>query len=951
MLILLLGSAALAQSSDSDLEALWRQGYFDEARSMISARLQAGNQTLQFLREASQAAEEMRDYSTAAELFAQLAKQAADQPEAYREAREHEWCCRWAASGENLQAAWIAAAKLEIAARNSGMQGKKSAEYRLGLELQSQLEMITGQAEQPAAELRQRFPDSVLVLRAAKAAADEIGSERQDARRIELCQLLLKDYPGNYWRHVAYRYLLYTAWRTHNQRQLKQTAASYLAEYPNHPSSHGAVSRYYLDADVELQAGLTSATRSVELYETALGTDGALGSLAEVHERTQDLPLQPDYLPPNTRGLFIEYLGSRYNLARYHVHAAQWDAALKQCEPVIQLSPFSLDEDLTLAPFYLSAAQAAQGLKLHELAYRYALGALVEGDSTNRYGVQAAALLEQLAAEVDAGLRQEIRAEYIPFKSRALVLPVFSDATKAAGLDQQPCRKVAWGDVNQDGAADLLLDGKVLLLNTGSRKFTDATRSWGLSAAESAGGCFADYDNDGDLDLYSFGDGKQADRLWRNEGLRFADVTAAAGNPSDGEDSQAAVWLDYDADGWLDLYVANAASRREWSGEDSEAGAPGRLYHNSAHGTFTAVNLDTVGLTPPFGLHQDARGVLASDLDGNGLPDLLISNYRLQENTLFMSTSRGFSNMARQVGIAGESVDGGFGNTLGSCSGDFDNDGDFDLFCSNLAPSRMQYACNKSMLLVNSGASSGWTAEAAGVSFTDQRAARGIKYDEAHCNPLFADLNHDGWLDLYITSAYENRRSYLYLNDGQGRFIDVTYLSGARAYDARGSAVADYDGDGDIDLAVATTNGIRLLRNDSPPAHWLAVKLEGGAGRDAVVPTPLSNRSGIGAQVTLSLGDQLQTREIQSTSGIGCGDDAIARFGLGAFSGRIGIIVHFPSGLVVTKALMQADQQVLISEVAAIKQPAEVQPPQPEPAPAAAPAAPIERPRDGSRSN
>ena len=187
---------------------------------------------------------------------------------------------------------------------------------------------------------------------------DEIGVERDDTARLELIGLFLELYPDSYWRHVAHRYRLYSAWHGSDDDGLRAAAEAYLAEFPAHPESHGAVSRYYYEADIEPDAGLESAVRSVELYETILGTTGSLESLASLHSRTENLPTQLDYMPPNERVQYRDYLGSLYNLARYLVALDRAAYALKLLEPVLALEPFTVDEEATSAPFYLVAGDA-----------------------------------------------------------------------------------------------------------------------------------------------------------------------------------------------------------------------------------------------------------------------------------------------------------------------------------------------------------------------------------------------------------------------------------------------------------------------------------------------------------------------------------------------------------------------------------------------------------------
>ena len=759
-------------------------------------------------------------------------------------------------------------------------------------------------------------PDSESDLQAAKAAVDALGLERDDAQRLELISKFLEDYPGNYWRHVAYRYWIYTCWHTGDIPAMKAAAELYLKEYPGRPECHGAVSRYYYEADIEPEAGLASAQHSVELYERELGISGELDSLVRLNAQAEHEAPQLDYLPPGPRAVFRDYLGSRFNLARYLVANGQYDAALGQVEPVIALDPLTTEEEQTLAPFYLTAGDAMRGKGNAKSAYRYYLGALVVGDSRNRYAVQAKQHLPDLADKLSTDDILALRASFIPAQLTRVVLPQFTDITSQAGLGGVAARRLAWGDLDGDGDPDLLADGKTLLRNDGRDGFVDVSAMWGLGAGlrGSTGGAFADYDNDGDLDFYATGFGARGDRLWRNDGAGFVNVTPVMGDPTDDLPSEAAAWLDYDSDGLTDLYVANYESPGSAAGT---SGSPDRLYHNEGYGRFTLVDSAIADLTLPGG-SRAARGVSVADYDSDGLPDIFVGNYLLQHNTLWRNMGDGtFSDEAHATGVAGSETEGLFGNTLGSAWGDIDNDGDLDLFSANLAHPRFEYFSDKSQLLISEPG-------ADGPVFSNQRAQWGVKYAESHCDPLLFDCNNDGWLDLYITCIYDNCRSYLYLNDGQGKLHDVTYLSGAGMLDVWSIASADFDGDGDLDVACGGIGGIVLLRNDTPAGNWLEVVCAGArTDSSAHGDGTQSNRSGIGAHVVVTADGQSYLREIQSGRGIGSGDELIAHFGLGASTVSLQVQVTFPSGAVVTQELESANRRIIISELDATPTPQE----------------------------
>ncbi len=236
-----------------------------------------------------------------------------------------------------------------------------------------------------------------------------------------------------------------------------------------------------------------------------------------------------------------------------------------------------------------------------------------------------------------------------------------------------------------------------------------------------------------------------------------------------------------------------------------------------------------------------------------------------------------FVDEALERGVAGTDVDGWWGHTIGSVWGDCDNDGDLDLFSANLAHPRYIEFSDISQLLINSGPPD--------YRFTDRTAGSGITYDETHSNPAWADVDNDGDLDLYVTSIYENERSYLYLNDGTGlKYMENGFLSGTRVTNGWGCAFADFDNDGDLDLLVGSGSGVRLFRNRGNANHWLRVEVSGIAG------TPL------GARVTVTQGDRVQIREIQAGSGTTSQDEGIAHFGFGRDGSPIKVQIRMSNG-------------------------------------------------------
>ncbi|MCK5560774.1 MAG: VCBS repeat-containing protein, partial [Thermoplasmata archaeon] len=295
----------------------------------------------------------------------------------------------------------------------------------------------------------------------------------------------------------------------------------------------------------------------------------------------------------------------------------------------------------------------------------------------------------------------------------------FTNVTPEVGLSGAGGNFLAWGDYNNDGNQDLLVGGGKLYKNTGSPNyhFVDVSTAVGISGSGS--GAWGDYDNDGDLDFYCAG----SDKLWRNNGAPsydFNDVTTQAGNVRDEYPTTAIGWADYDKDGYIDMYIAN--------GEDYNDGSPiyypDYLYHNNGDGTFTNVT-GTSGIRN-YGGPYYGRGVEWGDFDNDGWQDIYVSNYRISPNFLFYNNRDGtFTDVAFDKGVMGEESrrmgNNYYGHTVGSAWADIDNDGDLDLFESNLVHKDLYRGpiCGDSRLYQNNGPASNY-------DFTNIRVASGI---------------------------------------------------------------------------------------------------------------------------------------------------------------------------------------------------------------------------------
>jgi tetratricopeptide (TPR) repeat protein len=462
----------------------------------------------------------------------------------------------------------------------------------------------------------------------------------------------------------------------------------------------------------------------------------------------------------------------------------------------------------------------------------------------------------------------------------------FSDVTAEAGLAGVRAQRVAWGDYNSDGFDDLLLDGTQLFRNTGRGRFERVVT--GLAAVEDAnGGVWGDYNNDGFLDV--FVTSSRGNRLFQGDGKGgFVDVTARALPPLAPARAEAAAWGDLDNDGFLDIYVANYES----GGVQRAICAHDYLLHNLGNGGFEEISV-RAGARADSG--HCGRGVVWADFNNDGRLDILVSNYRLDPNFLWVNNGDGtFSDLARDKGVRGNNVDGYYGHTIGSVFGDIDNDGLLDLFSSNLAHPRHIRFSDRSMLLINSGPPA--------YGYEDRFASSGIGFHETSADPGFADVDNDGYLDLYVTSVYRGLSSHLYRNDGNHHFIDISWIAGTRVKNGWGSAFADYDNDGDVDLFVASSDGVHLLRNSGTGNHWIGVK----------VLDLNCNRFGIGARISLRYGGGIQIREIAAGKGTGNQDSLTSVFGLGKHRGPVNLEIRNLCGQVTRRTIPEVDRTVTL---------------------------------------
>jgi hypothetical protein len=522
-----------------------------------------------------------------------------------------------------------------------------------------------------------------------------------------------------------------------------------------------------------------------------------------------------------------------------------------------------------------------------ETAARYFTECMIKGAPRKKYDLDAIAFMIKIHKQLN------VRTDLITWQRKLMKYQgiAFSDITEPAGFGINRESRVAIGDYNNDSYADILLNGTRLFRNNGNLTFAEMTDSLGLTELVSNGALFADFNLDGKLDFMtiSHGENGNGERLMKNMGKGFAPVNDRAGEIDDKFPTEGAAWVDCFNDAYPDLYCANY---EKW---EVQSGYEDRFWNNEK-GYFSDKTKSYGFLTPPYTKEpgQAGRGVAPADYDNDGVQEILVTNYRLDRNFLWDRQDTLFIDMGATTGLQGILKKGYYGHSIGADWGDFDNDGDLDVFIANLAHPRYIDISDISMLLRNDGEfvrvidgdTIRWS------QFTDVTKQAGITFDELHSDPLWFDADNDGFLDLFVTSVYENDRSYLYHNNGDGTFTDVTWLAGVRVYNGWGNASADFDHDGKLDLVVGSGNGTKVFLNQTRNRNKsVFFKPVWDDGRVATVSaysdvSKYPNSPAFGTRVILTLknpkGKQVKLiRELASAKGTTSQNDQVLHFGIG----------------------------------------------------------------------
>ncbi|MCB9889858.1 MAG: CRTAC1 family protein [Planctomycetes bacterium] len=433
-----------------------------------------------------------------------------------------------------------------------------------------------------------------------------------------------------------------------------------------------------------------------------------------------------------------------------------------------------------------------------------------------------------------------------------------------------------------------------LYRNNHDGTFTDVTARAGVGdTGIGQGCCAADYDGDGHVDLFVTNIGP--DRLYHNNGDgTFTEVSAAAHIDSKLW-GQTCAFFDFDGDGWLDLYVQNYVtynpdsehgSRGDYASPRTFAGAPDLLFRNNRDGTFTEVGKQA-GISRPDGR---GMGAVCADLDGDGDLDLFVANDAM-ENFYFVNQGNGtFRDESVRSGLAYDQ-NGASESSMGADVGDVDGDGKLDIVCPALRAEgcalyirRENGFEERSRVARLAAATRPYTGFSPNLGDFDHDG----DLDLFLCNGGVSENPGVGPAGDYVKRY--GVRDQLLRNDGRGGFDAVGTAAGPhfqRELVGRGSAVGDLDNDGDLDLVLVNLRGKAVvLRNDGARGNWLMLNLRGKRG----------NREAVGAFVTLTVDGRTQVRTIAGCGGYLSQNDRRIHFGLGSATTAERVEIRWPDG-------------------------------------------------------
>lgn len=462
-----------------------------------------------------------------------------------------------------------------------------------------------------------------------------------------------------------------------------------------------------------------------------------------------------------------------------------------------------------------------------------------------------------------------------------IIVPCFSKITTGTIVNENGYGQGnAWGDYDSDGDLDLVVtsynDGcqtctyPIFFYRNDAGVFTRILTGPIASELTRGFGCsWGDYDNDGRLDLFVSTGGAipLINLLFHNEGNgNFTKVTSGS-IVNDPGSSSGCAWIDYDKDGWLDLFVVNGSNQNDF------------LYHNNGNGTFTKVTSGTIVNDGKFG-----RGCAVGDYNNDGWPDIFVACYSNQSDLLYVNNGNGTFTLTNGV-IPGDNAQGS-----GGTFGDFDNDGWLDLFVTNNGSNNRLYH--------NNG------------NGTFSMASSSLPNNETGSNSFgcsWFDYDNDGWLDLYVVNWGLN---FLYKNNGSGNFIRVTdEIISENSYGISPTHT-DINLDGKLEIFCANNGPNGNPQNDllyqlnCNISNYLGIKLKGCN----------LNKSGLGARITVKTGGNVYIREVSGGQGCLSQNMMFQHIGIGTATIIDSVIVKWTTGNIQRLSGISANQYILIDE-------------------------------------
>ncbi len=510
----------------------------------------------------------------------------------------------------------------------------------------------------------------------------------------------------------------------------------------------------------------------------------------------------------------------------------------------------------------------------------------------------------------------------------------FEDVSQEASISsniREPL--LAFGDYDNDGDPDLLVDGHILYRNDcvdGDVKFTNVTTAAGLKGARGPSGCWFDFDLDGQLDFAT-----SSGQVWINDGKgKFLDFSKELKIVFPHGSTSAMAWADIDGDGWIDVFGGgnnkyNPTQHFEqslWLNTKRKKALSSQIKPKKRQ---KIVPMGNMSQTYGVDKKMYGRAVIAADFDWDGDQDIYSGNYHLKPNFLWLNEDgKSLRDEAASYGVTGrkdpemftvkeigKKVGYQWGHTIGASWADLNNDGYLDLWVANLVhkyagpagPNFKKatgrsfdvrgYLCDDSNMFINQGPPF--------FHFVDERAKLGIKTrpigpqgvytgDELWSNAVCGDLDNNGWIDTFCNQIYGDAPySYgvLYMNNGK-TFAEKHKEAGIQIWGGYGGALADIDSDGRLDVVVcgaAKVDGkpaIHVFRNTTDSGPWVGFDLIETKGKQM-----------IGAQVLLIQEGGVQLRTLATTMGShGQQNDNRIHFGLGDQGAIVSAFVYWPDG-------------------------------------------------------